>query len=375
MRLTDLLIKNLKLPEIGQKTYFDDSFRGFGLRVSQGGSKSFVLMFGKDRKLRTIGRYPDMSLADARKKAKQTQGELLSESTQDQEPSPSISFFDARDRFLRAARDRTKPSTMDEYQRLLHKHFHYEKQLSAITRQDVMEALCALRDKPSIEQHAFVALRTMFNWCILHGYMTASPLPPLRFKTISRTRILTDAELAAVWHRACAVGHPYGTIVQLLVLTGQRRGEIAGLRRSWIRHNEIVFPLGFTKNKREHTIPLGRLAQGIIQGVPDTGDMLFPSRISDETPFNGWSKAKVAFDAPLRLPEYTLHDLRRTYSSNMARLGVPIHVTEKLLNHVSGTVSGVAAVYNRYNYQTEMRDAALSYERFLVSITALPERQ
>lgn len=365
MRLTDLLIKTLKLPKVGQKTHFDDSFRGFGIRVSQGGSKSFVLMTGKDRKLRTIGRYPELSLSDARKKAKQTQGEMLSQPTETTLTLPSITFTEARDRFLADVQLRTKSFTAYEYERLLHRHFHFDKPLREVSRVDVMRAISALSDKPSIAQHAFVALRTMFNWCVLHGLCEMTPVPVLRFKAVSRTRILTEAELGAVWHRAAVIGYPYGTIVQLLILTGQRRGEIAGLRRSWIKDGEIVFPLGFTKNKREHTIPLGPLTQGVIESIKDTGDMLFPSRISDETPFNGWSKAKASFDVPLKINEYTLHDLRRTFSSNLAQLGVPIHVTEKLLNHVSGTLSGVAAVYNRYTYLPEMRQATDAHEAHL----------
>ena len=92
---------------------------------------------------------------------------------------------------------------------------------------------------------------------------------------------------------------------------------------------------------------------------------MVPSRYKDDRPFNGWPKAKRQFDKPLKITPYTLHDLRRTYSSNLARLGVPIHVTEKLLNHVSGTLSGIAAVYNRHTYLPEMREAVTELERSL----------
>ena len=205
----------------------------------------------------------------------------------------------------------------------------------------------------------------MMNWCTRQGLLHSSPVPALQFKSNPRTRILTDDELRAVWHRAGDVGHPYGKIIQLLIITGQRRGEIAGLRRNWIKNDEIIFPKGFTKNKREHRIPIGSLAKQIIEQLPSETDILFPSRHSDETPFNGWSKSKCEFDQPLSIPNYTLHDLRRTYSSNLAQLGVPIHVTEKLLNHVSGTVSGIAAVYNRHTYAEEMQRAVDQHDQFL----------
>ena len=123
--------------------------------------------------------------------------------------------------------------------------------------------------------------------------------------------------------------------------------------------------MGFCKNKREHRILIGGLTKQIFENIPGETDLLFPARGRAETPFSGWSKAKREFDAPLSIPQYTLHDLRRTYSSNLAKLGVPIHVTERLLNHVSGTVSGVAAVYNRHTYAEEMRAAVEGYEAFL----------
>jgi integrase len=161
-------------------------------------------------------------------------------------------------------------------------------------------------------------------------------------------------------------------MVQLLILTGQRRREIAGLRRAWIRYGWITFPIGFTKNKREHRVPLGDFAKEIIESVSGKTDLLFPARGRTDVPFSGWSKSKKEFDRVLGFADYTLHDLRRTFSSNLAKLAVPIHVTEKLLNHVSGTVSGVAAVYNRHSYADEMREAMLAYEKYLENLVCKP---
>lgn len=187
---------------------------------------------------------------------------------------------------------------------------------------------------------------------------------------MSRDRILTDDELAAVFRRAQAYPRPYGQIVQLLVLTGQRRGEVVALRRSWIVDDVITFPAELTKNSRVHRLPLTPMVASLINAMPELPDLLFPSRNNPEKPFSGWSKTKARFDAELPFSDYTLHDLRRTFSSNLARMSVPIHVTEKLLNHTSGTISGVAAVYNRHSYQAEMREALLKYEAFLESIVS-----
>ena len=104
------------------------------------------------------------------------------------------------------------------------------------------------------------------------------------------------------------------------------------------------------------------MAKAVLNSLPEGADHFFPSRSSDDRPYNGWAKSKRMFDEPFGIEPYVLHDLRRTFSSKMAELGTPIHVTERLLNHVSGTVSGVAAVYNRYSYMTEMREAVARYE-------------
>ncbi len=365
MRLTDLLIRKTGSPERGQKTYFDDALPGFGLRVSQGGTKSFVVIYGRQRRLKTLGRYPVLGLADARKQAKKLLGDVAI-----MDPAavhvPKVSFAVATERFLADCEIRNKPRTVEEYRRLLRRHFDIGKAIGDVKRADIMRRVEAIKDAPAERQHAFVAIRTMMNWCLKHGLIEASPVPKLTFSTTSRSRVLSDAELKMVWQRAEEFGYPYGQIVQLLILTGQRRGEIAALRKSWIEDDLIVFPVGFTKNKREHRLPLGPKARAIIDALPGDTDMLFPARGTTDSPFNGWSKYKRAFDEPLQIAPYTLHDLRRTFASKLAELGTPIHVTERLLNHVSGTVSGVAAVYNRYEYLTEMQSAVAEIEMAIV---------
>jgi integrase len=226
-----------------------------------------------------------------------------------------------------------------------------------------MQVITDLKDTPGTAIHAYLVIRTLMNWAVGRGLLTTSPVPPWKFKVKPRSRILNDTELKTVWKRAQEGGYPYGTIVKLLILTGQRRGEIAGLRRSWIKDDWITFPEGFTKNKREHRIPIGTLAKEIIDNIPGDTDLLFPARGKPDTPLSNWGKNKREFDKPLTIDDYTLHDLRRTYSSNLAKLGVPIHVTERLLNHMSGTISGVAAVYNRYDYEDEMHSAVLMHEK------------
>jgi integrase len=262
MRLTDLTIQRLKAEKAGQKTYFDDSLKGFGVRVSVGGSKSFIVMYGKRRKLKTLGRYPDLTLANARAKAKQFIGDLVGRTDVD---LSSVSFEDARERFLDECRMRSKPSTVEGYTRLLNKHFPFDKPLLAVTRHDCMSVIEELKDTPGTAIHAYLVIRTLMNWAVGRGLIEVSPIPRWKFKTVSRSRVLTSDELKLVWNRAKEIGFPYGTLVQLLILTGQRRGEIAGLRRSWISDGVVTFPAGFCKNKRENVVPLGQHAKASLR--------------------------------------------------------------------------------------------------------------
>lgn len=368
MSLTDLQIKRLKAPDKGQKTYYDSALPGFGVRVSQGGTKTFVVLYGKDRRRRSLGRYPDLSLSEARLLAKQAQVDITLDEQHPKQQLPKVSFDAARAKFLSDCEGRTKPRTVDEYRRLLHRHFDFKQDIADLSRHDIASVIEGIKMKPSEQHHAFVAVRTMMNWCVKRGLLDLSPVPPMTFRSRPRERVLSDRELALVWNRAEGFGYPYGSIVQLLVLTGQRKGEVVGLRRSWIADDRIVYPSESVKNQRSHTIPLGKSTLNLLGSLPGKTDLLFPSRFEDEKPFNGFSKCKAAFDQDLDLEPYTLHDLRRTFSSNMAKLGTPIHVTERILNHVSGTISGVAAVYNRHAYLDEMQQAFAVYEEYVSSI-------
>ena len=154
--------------------------------------------------------------------------------------------------------------------------------------------------------------------------------------------MLDDDELCRVWRQAESIGYPYGTIVRLLILSGQRSGETAALRWEWIGKDTITIPATVTKNGNATTFPIGTMARALIHGIPHLGPLLFPARGHRDKPFVGFGVSKLALDR-CGVENFTHHDLRRTFATNLAALGTPIHVTEKLLNHISGTVSGVAA--------------------------------
>jgi integrase len=186
----------------------------------------------------------------------------------------------------------------------------------------------------------------------------------------TRERTLADKELASVFKTALKGTDAFSNIVALLVLIGQRRGEIAALQWSWIDTKErtITLPSSATKNKRAHTFPYGKRTAGILKRVPRASETyVFPAsrdKVKGKPAmiFNGWGKPKGAFDRESGVTDWQLHDIRRTFASNLAALGVPLPTIEKLLNHVSGSFGGIVSVYQRYNWLPEMRDAMRKWE-------------
>ena len=369
--LTDVSVRSFPPPDKGQVTYWDTALAGFGVRVSKGGTKSFVLVQGADRRRTTIGRYPKVSLKDARAQAKKLMAQRALGI--EEKPDAAIAFSEARARFLAACKLKNRPRTALDYRHRIDRHFKFGKRpLSEITRQDIQARLAKAKDTPSEQHHAYVALRVMLNWAVREDLLDANPMAKMKPpRTLaSRERVLSEHELRALYHAARAHPYPFGPIVSLLILTGQRRNEIASLQWSWINETErtITIPATVAKNRRSHTFPYGEHVAAVLDGLSriDESPYLFPARTEAGTVFNGWGKCKARLDAEVDgLKPYTLHDLRRTFASTLARLGTPIHVTEKLLNHVSGTISGVAAVYNRHSYMEEMRESIRWYEKEL----------
>lgn len=358
------------MPLKGQVTYWDESITGFGVRVSQGGTKSFVIVHGANRQRETLGRYPTISLKEAREKAKQ----LLAEITLGINQNRTISYRDARALFLEACEAKNKKNTVDYYRKRLDAHFRFgRKRLNEISRLDVQSRIRKIKTSTSEQNHAFVVIRTFLNWALREQYIDTSPIAALKppAKPKARDHVLTDLEIGEVLGKSRDHPYPFGPIVSLLVLTGQRRSEIASLKWEWIDLDaqSFTFPSSLTKNKTTHVLPFGRLVADVLQTLPITSPFLFPSRSETGTVFNGWGKSKIRFDKELAdVDPYTLHDLRRSFATIHAKIATPIHVTEKLLNHISGTISGVAAVYNRHSYLEEMRTAMTQFDEYLESV-------
>jgi integrase len=362
--LSDMTVRTAEPPASGSVTLWDASVRNFGLRITNTGARSFVVLIGSGRR-QVIGRWPTISLAQARSKAKQ----IFAERTLGKYQPRTIAWEVARAEDLSPAKTKNRPTTYAEYERILNRYFPFTGALHDITKHDVAQKLARI-SASSQRDHALVCLRVFFRWAISRGHLNADPTDSLqRTKLPARARVLTDDELRQVWRACDETGGQYAAIVKLLILTGQRRGEIAALQSSWIRNGIIVFPASVTKNKREHTVPIGAIATTLISQV-SLPALLFPARGKSASPFNGWSKAKAALDRRLgrTVAPWTLHDLRRTFATRMAELGVQPHVIERILNHSTGQISGIAATYNRATYLKEMCEAIELYERHLLSM-------
>lgn len=375
LHLTDIVVRSLKAPASGQVDYWDATTRGFGVRVSQSGTKTFMTKLRNQRV--TIGRYPDCSLADARKKANglKSQEEPLARS--------KITFEQAYERFKTEHVALKRARTQYDYKRTIEWYFLPKLasiRLSKITYETITGITAPLADTPSEQAHALAIARTFFKWCARPPRRYApSPLEGLQLTLAkSRKRTLSDDEIVRVWRAAEVQGYPHGTVVRLLLLLGQRRGEITGLRWAWIDQKDrtITLPDTLTKSKRAQTFPYGDLAAQILEDVLrlNSTDLLFPTRWDDDRPFSGFSKYKSAMMDGV--PDWTLHDLRRTFATRLAQMKVPPHIVERLLNHklgsignkTDGIVSAVADVYNRAAYLPEMREAIEKWEEFLSAL-------
>jgi len=377
VRLNDVALRALQPPPKGQIDFWDAGLPGFGCRVSQGGAKTFLLK--RDNRRITLGRYPVISLQDARVEAKR----LLAEFTLGRLRPQSLPYSEAVKLFLAEKAKSARPRTIADYTRMLAVHFPFKGQLMDITHAQVAHRLERLKDTPAEHNHARTVGMIFFNWSKNRRYITDNPVVGIsQYERKRRTRVLSDAELKAIWH-ACsqqlqyantdddqlAIPKNFAAIVQLMIVCGQRKGETAALQRAWIdlKNSIITLPDDITKNGNEHILPIGEFAVLCITPFLAKEDLLFPAANKPTKPFCGWGKAKETLDKLCGVTAWTLHDIRRTFRTNLGRLGVAPHIAERVVNHVSAR-SDMERTYDLHRYLPEMRDAI---ERWETHLTAL----
>jgi len=357
----------------------DGRIAGLYFIIQPSGKRSWAVRYrfgGKPIKL-TIGAYPAIDLKTAREKAGAAKGKVETgiDPGAEKKAHKSAVVIPASDfiekvaaRFIsQHAKRNLRIRSAYEIGRLLENEIVSPwrgRRLSQINRGDIHELLDAIieRGSPVMANRALSVLRTLCGWAIDRGIIEANPCALVKPPTAEtpRDRVLSDVELAAVWRASDGLDPPYGAFVKLLILTGQRRTEVAGVTWQEIDLDAKVWalPAARAKNNREHTVPLSDAAIDIIRALPRIAESSFVFTLSGRRPICAYQLIKNRVDALMPpIPHWTFHDLRRTFATGCARLGIGVHVVEAALNHRSGSIKGVAAIYNRYSYDPEKRAA------------------
>jgi integrase len=344
---------------------------GFGARRQTNGCFYYIrYRHNGSQIVKSIGRHGPLTPDTARAKARQLLGIVAGGTNPFSSPPTGDGFAAAIDRYLERRRASLKPKTFAELGRYLRRYsspFHHLR-LAEIDRRKVAALLGEIEtgSGSATRNRARSALSAFFGWCVAEGLLDINPVAGTAKADEggSRERVLTQEELRKLWH---SLGTDrFSDIVRLLLLTGQRRNEIGGLRWAEIdlTARVIVLPPERVKNNREHSVPLSSQAFAILHSLSrrNSTDLVFGG-------FNDWHRAAQRLGRHLGIAGWRLHDLRRTAATQMAELGIQPHIIEAVLNHISGHKGGVAGVYNRARYADEMPQALQRWADWLDQIT------
>jgi integrase len=356
--LTDASIQRIKPPAKSSLEIFDLGYPGLALRIGHGGAKTFEVFYRINGKLRreTLGRWPAISLAEARMAWRKTR-EAITKGEAPRRESPAMLFEHVVEEWIRRDQAKNKPSTLYQLTRTLETDLlpaWRGKRIDEIGKRDVIALLDSINDRgaPVMARRVKAHIRRFFHWCLERDILKIDPTAglPRVGNGKSRDRVLTDSELARVLG-ACQ--GPYGAVVRLLALTGARREEIAKLKWSEIDGDTIKLEGSRTKTGAPHTIPLSSAAQALLNSLPHLGDFVF----NGVRPVSNWSHSKNELDAASGVTKWRIHDLRRTVATGLQKLGVNLQTIEAVLGHTSGSRSGVVGVYQRHSFDSEKRAA------------------
>jgi len=384
-KLTDLTCQSAKVPSVeeGQREIWDTVLPGFGLRLNPGGRKSFVLMvrirgLGIQRRI-TIGTYPQMSLAKARKEARkhienaqagidpreaiEAERRTRAKAKQDKERRSRRTFGKIAEDFIQDYARVNLPRYWREMERMLKKDAFplWETwPIHEVSRADVKELIRLKgRTAPVMANRLLQVLGMLFSWAAKEELVEASPVVGIDrpAKEVERDRILTDDEVRAIWIAADEkLGHPFGTLIKLLFTTAQRRNEVAGMQ--WdefdLDTGHWSIPGSRAKNGKGHLCPLSPLAVEVLKATPETGTYVISSGVRGDKPVSGFSKAKLLLDKHSGVTDWRFHDIRRTVATKIRGLGIDRVTVSKVLNH---SESGITKVYDRYAAEPEKEQA------------------
>lgn len=379
---------------------WDTDLKGFGLKVTAKGAKTYLLQYrmggrGSPTRRYTIGTHGSPWTPE---NARQRAQELLLLVRRGIDPAEveraqrhanvELAFDRYVDFFTERYAKREQPRSWKQAQQTLKLHAVprlRSKPLPLIERREIAALLeDVAEDRAATARYLHATLRKLFRWAVSRGDLVHSPMSEMSAPAPAavRDRVLDDGELVAIWKATGELGFPFGPIFRLLMATGQRREEVGGMdweevdlpSRTW------TVPASRSKNGVAHVVPLNDLAMAELRPIAEIREQGLVFSTTGSTAPSGWSKAKARLDgvasgrAELKGREkpWRTHDLRRTLATGLQRLGVRFEVTEAVLNHVSGARSGVAGVYQRHTWAAEKRDALDRWSAALNRLIADP---
>jgi integrase len=393
-KLSALFVKNAAPAPKGLRIEFWDSLLpAFGLRVSDHGRKSWVVMYrrisdGRQKRL-TLGTYPAIELSKARAMAR----DILQQVAEGGDPAKAAksgpggtnpsSFEAVAQRYIE--RETIHLRRGKEIAQAIHRELMpawASRSITEISRRDAeaIVDLAASRGTPHAAAALHQRIKRLFNWMVDEDYFQVSPMAsmklPRALRKVERDRVLSDTEIRRLWAAWDEIGWAFGPAFKLMLVTGQRRDEVAGMAWAEVHLDQALWVIGRerTKSDRLNEVPLSDLAVEIINSIPRMDDDLVFATRRGGNPISGFSKAKRRLDNLSGLQDWRIHDLRRTAATGMVRLGVPQLIVGKVLNHASRSLSGVTGIYDRHGYLDDKREALSAWSQHLREIVGpLPD--
>ncbi len=386
IKLTKSVIDAIE-PTSKDEVYWDAALPGFGVKITPKGRKVFIALYrvrgGKSRLRKyTIGPYGKLTLHHARATAQRVFAERFegrdpaAEKLEQRRREVADRVDDLIDAFaaehlstIRSGRATARQLRREVIPVWGHRSIH------DITRRDISSLVfqVAAQRTPNSAHRLLKGIKRFFSWCLGRAILESTPALGIQsgYREVSRDRVLSDEELARVIKAAREIGGPFGGIVEFLALTGQRREEVNQMtwdevdldRRIW------TLPAARTKNGRLHVVHLSEQAIAVLTQTHRGQTYIFSNT---SRPYQRFNRAKRGLDALSGVQSWVLHDLRRTCVSGMARLGIAPHIADKILNHQSGTISGVAAVYQRHDFMAERKEALERWDTHVAHLCGEP---
>jgi integrase len=393
IKLTDPKVKALKEPG----DHYDEQEHGLILRVRESGSKTWALRYRRDGRYRrlTIGKYPTKSLKMARKEAKATIAAIQSgkdpqgkkESARSAETPKT--FKGVCEEYIERVVVKSNKKAKEKaavYRNHVYPRFG-RRSISEIHRREFKRLIEELADnKPGTAREVLKYLKVMYLWALDEEYVEQSPVATIKVpehaKEKPRKRWLRDSEVAVVWQAWEHMDSPFREWFKVLLLTGQRRSEVAQMRWCDIDLNAAVWTIPVedgmvNKSQREHEVPLTNEVIEILETLPHIGPFIFTT--DGKTHIQNFSGFKKQCDelvtnicndsASTHLNSWWIHDLRRTTATGLGNLKFAPHIAEIVQNRINGQLAGIVRTYNLSDYRSEKRKALEAWSRHITQVT------